>query len=310
MSERQQSGAAALSQSTSQSLPYAVVDVFTSQPFSGNPLAVVLDAEGLSTEQMQKIAGEFNLSETAFPLRPTDEERSEGADYTLRIFTPDVELPFAGHPSVGSAWWLTQLGRIEPGVVHQKCGAGLLPIEVDETSARLTGGDALVSDPVVAGPALAAVGLVEADLVDREVRIASAGLAYAIVFVTPGALARCRPDIGVLRESFSYPSPATGVYVVAWDGIARHARARMFAGDIGTPEDPATGSAALALGALLVARGECAEGVSTFTLDQGVDMGRASRLEITCHVASGITKSLQVSGSAVLIAEGHIAVPE
>lgn len=310
MSERQQSGATAPSQSSSKSLPYAVVDVFTSQPFSGNPLAVVLDAEGLSTEQMQKIAGEFNLSETAFPMRPTDDERSEGADYTLRIFTPDVELPFAGHPSVGSAWWLTQLGRIEPGVVHQKCGAGLLPIEVDETAARLTGGVASVSDPVAAGPALAAVGLVEADLVHREVRIASAGLAYAIVFVTPEALARCRPDIGVLRESFSYPSPATGVYVVAWDGVARHARARMFAGDIGTPEDPATGSAALALGALLVARGECAEGVSTFTVDQGVDMGRASRLEITCDVASGATTSLQVSGSAVRIAEGRIAVPE
>jgi trans-2,3-dihydro-3-hydroxyanthranilate isomerase len=310
VSERQQPEPAALSASVSQSLPYAVIDVFTDKPFSGNPLAVVLDAEGLSTEQMQQIAGEFNLSETAFPLRPTDDERSEGADYTLRIFTPDVELPFAGHPSVGSAWWLAQLGRIERGVVHQRCGAGLLPIDVDEQSARLTGGAASVSEPIAARPALAAVGLDHADLVDREVRIASAGLAYAIVFVTPEAIARCRPDVSVLRESFSYPSPATGVYVVAWDGVERHARARMFAGDIGTPEDPATGSAALALGALLVARGECADGVTTFTVEQGVDMGRASRLEITCDVASGTATSLQVSGKAVLIAEGHIAVPE
>ena len=306
MSEREHVGSAALSAS----LPYVVIDVFTDQPFSGNPLAVVLDAEGCSTEQMQQIAGEFNLSETAFPMRPTDAERSEGADYRLRIFTPDVELPFAGHPSVGSAWWLAQIGRIEPGIVHQRCGAGLLPIEVDERSAKLTGGAASVSDPIAPGPALAAVGLNDSDLVDRDVQIASAGLGYAIVFVTPESIARCQPDISVLRESFSYPSPATGVYVVAWDRVARHARARMFAGDIGTPEDPATGSAALALGALLVARGECAEGVTTFTVDQGVDMGRPSRLEITCDVASGSAKSLQVSGSAVLIAEGRIAVPE
>jgi len=306
VSEREQVGSAALSAS----LPYVVIDVFTDQPFSGNPLAVVLDAEDLSTQQMQLIASEFNLSETAFPIQPTDAERSEGADYRLRIFTPDVELPFAGHPSVGSAWWLAQIGRIEPGIVHQRCGAGLLPIEVDERSAKLTGGEASVSDPIAPGPALAAVGLNDSDLVDRDVQIASAGLGYAIVFVTPESIARCQPNSSVLRESFSYPSPATGVYVVAWDSAARHARARMFAGDIGTPEDPATGSAALALGALLVARGECDEGVTTFTIDQGVDMGRPSRLEITCDVVSGSAESLQVSGSAVLIAEGRIAVPE
>lgn len=305
MSEREQAEPAALSAS----LPYVVIDVFTDQPFSGNPLAVVLDAEALSTQQMQQIAGEFNLSETAFPLRPTDAERSEGADYTLRIFTPDVELPFAGHPSVGSAWWLAQIGRVEPGVVHQRCGAGLLPIEVDERSAKLTGGAASVSEPISPGSALAAVGLDDSDLVEPHAQIASAGLAYAIVFVTPEAIARCQPNISVLRESFSYPSPATGVYVVAWDAAARHAQARMFAGDIGTPEDPATGSAALALGALLVARGECPDGVTTFTVEQGMHMGRASRLEVTCDVASGITQSLQVSGGAVLIAEGRLAVP-
>ena len=304
MSDRDQSAAV-----LPVSLPYVVIDVFTDQPFSGNPLAVVLDAERLSKDQMQQIASEFNLSETAFPLRPSDQERSEGADYTLRIFTPDVELPFAGHPSVGSAWWLAQIGRVERGVVHQRCGAGLLPVEVDERSAKLTGGTASVSDPMSPAKALAAAGLQESDLAETEAQIASTGLAYAVIFVSPEAIPRCRPDIGVLRESFSYPSPATGVYVVAWDRRACHARARMFAGDIGTPEDPATGSAALALGALLVARGEFDDGVTTFTVDQGVDMGRASQLEVTCDVASRAAKSLQVSGRAVLVAEGHIAVP-
>src|SRR4051812_34577963 len=98
-------------------LHYRVVDVFTDRPFAGNPLAVVLDADDLDTAELATIARQFNLSETAFPLLPTDDERAAGADYRLRVFTPVVELPFAGHPSIGAAWVLTQLGRIEPGEV-------------------------------------------------------------------------------------------------------------------------------------------------------------------------------------------------
>ena len=294
---------------SSETLPYVVLDVFTDRPYAGNPLAVVMDGENLTTDQMQRMAREFNLSETAFPLRPNESERVAGADYVLRIFTPEVELPFAGHPSVGSAWWLAQTGRIETGTVNQLCGEGLLPLEVSEHSATLTGGEARVGEPVRPEAALLAVGLDTSALADPEVRVASTGRGYAVLFVKPEYIARCRPDMQVLKAEFSHPHEATGVYVVAWDASTRHAQARMFAGDIGSPEDPATGSAALALGARLVAGGEFADGRTTFTIDQGVEIGRPSRLSVTCDVHAGRAESLQVSGGAVLVSQGVIAIP-
>lgn len=290
-------------------LPYVILDVFTERPFAGNPLAVVMDAEGLTDEQMLQITREFNLSETAFPLRPTEVERAAGADYVLRIFTPGSEVPFAGHPSVGSAWWLAHTGQIPMGQVGQQCGVGVLPVSVTPAGATLTAGPATVSGPIAAERPLVAVGLDHDDLVDSEVWIASTGLAYAVLFVQPDALARCRPDMTVLREEFCYPQLATGVYVVVWDADRRHALARMFAGDIGSPEDPATGSAALALGALLVARGDFADGRHEVTVDQGVEMARPSRLTLACEVTSGVLQHLQVSGSVVKVAEGTIVVP-
>jgi trans-2,3-dihydro-3-hydroxyanthranilate isomerase len=162
-----------------------------------------------------------------------------------------------------------------------------------------------VLDP---SPALAAVSL-PPEAMTGEVRVSSTGLAFAVLFVAPDHLADCVPDTAVLRREFSYPNEATGVYVVAWDPDARHARARMFAGDIGSPEDPATGSAALALAARLVSDGEFADGVTSFTIDQGVEMGRPSRLVVTCEVAGGEATKLQVGGGAVLTAQGTIAVP-
>lgn len=290
-------------------LPYAILDVFTERPFSGNPLAVVSGAENLDLAQMQAVARQFNLSETAFPMPVSDAERAAGAHYRLRIFTPEVEIPFAGHPSVGSAWWLAASGQIPLGPVGQLCGAGLLPVDVTSSGATLTAGPASVSDPIAPDEALAAVGLTHGDLASGDVRIASTGLPFAVLVVAQDALGRCSPDLALLRRHFSHPQPATGVYVVAWDAPAKHARARMFAGDIGSPEDPATGSAALALGALLAARGDLGDDGGRFTVDQGVEMGRPSQLTVSCEMESGRLVRLQVTGSAVLVAEGRIAVP-
>lgn len=291
------------------SLPYVILDVFTDRPFAGNPLAVVMGAEGLTGEQMLQITREFNLSETAYPLQPTEVERATGADYVLRIFTPGSEVPFAGHPSVGTAWCLAHTGQIPLGNVRQQCGVGLLPVEVSATGASLTAGPATVTGPIDAGRALAAVGLASSDLVNVDVRIASTGLAYAVLFVHPDALGRCQPDMAVLRAEFAYPQAATGVYVVAWDGERRHAGARMFAGDLGQAEDAATGSAALALGALLVDQGHFTDGSHEVTIDQGVEMGRPSRLTVTCDVVSGALARLRVSGCVVKVAEGSVVVP-
>ena len=115
-------------------LSYEVVDVFAPRPFAGNPLAVVLDAAGLSTAQCQALATEFHLSETTFVTAVGD------GGYQVRIFTPDTELPFAGHPSVGTAHTVVRLGLLPAGTVQQRCGVGVVPVEVSATGARLTGG--------------------------------------------------------------------------------------------------------------------------------------------------------------------------
>ncbi|MCW2665927.1 MAG: phenazine biosynthesis protein PhzF family, partial [Frankiales bacterium] len=216
------------------SLSYEVVDVFTDRAFTGNPLAVVLDTDGMPTTALQSLAREFNLSETAFPQRSDD----PAADYRLRIFTPAVELPFAGHPSVGAAWVLARLGRVARGRVVQECGAGLLPLEIGEDEVRLTGGAASTGDELDPAPLLAAVGLTGADLAGTPPRACGTGIDFAYLHVQPDALARTRPDLALLAEL-----GRAGVSVFALGGSA--VRARVFAGGVGVAEDPATGSAAL-----------------------------------------------------------------
>ncbi|MFL6179288.1 MAG: PhzF family phenazine biosynthesis isomerase, partial [Actinomycetes bacterium] len=201
-------------------------------------------------------------------------------------------------------------GRIGSGLVHQLCGEGLLPLEVSDRGATLTGGTPRVGEPVSPTAALAAVGLGADALTDRQVRVSTTGLPYAVLFVRPEQVTRCRPNMQVLKDEFSHPQDATGVFVVAWDASARHAHARMFAGDLGSPEDPATGSAALALAARLVAEGEFPDGQTTFTVDQGIEMGRPSRLTVICDVVAGKADRLQVSGGAVLVSEGTVRVPK
>jgi trans-2,3-dihydro-3-hydroxyanthranilate isomerase len=287
-------------------LPYHVVDVFAQAPFEGNPLAVVLDAEALSGEQMQQLADEFHLSETAFPLRPTAEEAERGVDYRLRIFTPVHELPFAGHPSVGSAWLMARLGRVATGTVLQACGAGDLPLDIsaDGGPVELTAGTPSWSEPVDPPDALAAVGLDRDALGAEPARLCSTGLGYLVVPVRADALARCEPDVAALRRI------GDGVLVVAWDGATASARARMFAGDLGTPEDPATGSAATAFGVWLTVCGLVpGDGESRYTVHQGVEMGRPSLLSCRVDATDGRPSRVRVSGAVEPVAEGRVVVP-
>ena len=282
-------------------LAYEVVDVFTDRPFAGNPLAVVLDADDLPTAALQAIASEFHLSETAFPMQPT----AAGADYRLRIFTPTTELPFAGHPSVGSAWVLAGLGRIEPGRVVQECGAGLLSLEVapDRGPVALTGGTPTSGDERDPAPILAAIGLDAADLAGHPTRTCGTGLPWTYLSVTRDAVPRAEPNVAALRAA------AGDVLIVAWDPHARTAYARGFAAEAGVPEDPATGSAALGLGVWLAANGLVGEGDTAYSIDQGVDMGRPSRLECVVTVESGAATRCQVRGDVVPVARGELVRP-
>jgi trans-2,3-dihydro-3-hydroxyanthranilate isomerase len=280
------------------SLPYEIVDVFTDRPFTGNPLAVVYDAESLGTDQLQALAREFNLSETVFVLPPTKAE----ATYRARIFTPGEELPFAGHPSVGAAVAYSRRTGTGAGEVVQECAAGLLPIVVHEDgAATLTGGTPTVSPEEDPAPLLSTATLPADDYAGPAPRTAGCGLEFPYLSVRPDALARAKPN------------PTTGVRMVtvfAWDPDTRTAHTRVFCPGVGVPEDPATGSSALGFGVWLVASGLLpGDGRSSYTVRQGIEMHRPSTLECTVTAADGVAVSATVTGHAVPVAHGEITVP-
>lgn len=282
-------------------LRYDVVDVFTTTPFAGNPLAVVHGADGLPDEALQALAREFNLSETAFPLPATQ----PGADYRVRIFTPAVELPFAGHPSVGTAWVLARDGVLAPGEVTQECGAGLLPLRVDGAGAELTGAAPHLGEQRDALPLAAAVGLDPEDVDKRGApgRV-GCGIDFTVLPVQPDAVARAVPDAAALMAL----DLGTGLVVGALDGPNVHVR--VFGPGVDVAEDPATGSAALALGVWLVDRGVLPPiGGSGYYVSQGAEVGRPSTLD--CHVdaVAGAAVRVTVHGGVVPVARGEIAVP-
>ncbi|MDP9101796.1 MAG: PhzF family phenazine biosynthesis protein [Actinomycetota bacterium] len=278
-------------------LRYQVVDVFAERAFAGNPLAVVFDADGLSATQMQALAREFNLSETSFLHAPPP-----GADYGVRIFTPTVELPFAGHPSVGAAWALHSAGRLPAGQVVQSCGAGLLGVSVSGDGAVLTGGTPSVGAPLDPGPLLAAVGLSTQDLVGVAPRSCGAGIEFAFLLVHDDAVARADPDLAALRRLGGY-----GIAVSAFAHSRAHSR--VFAGGAGVLEDPATGSAALGFGVFLAASGLLEEGRQSYVVEQGREMGRPSLLSCTVDVTDGRAVSGSVGGRVVAVAAGEIRRP-
>ena len=282
------------------SLTYHVVDVFTSRAFAGNGLAVVLDADELSTGQMQAMAREFNLSETTFVLTPTTPD----ATYRVRIFTPSAELPFAGHPSVGTAWTLKNLSRFGDGRVVQECGAGLLPLEISGDRVELTGGAITQSEPIDPEPLLAAVGLTDADLAGSAPRRCGAGLDWTYLHVNDGAVARVSIDLAQLTVL-----PPSGVYVFSYDGSGVHSRC--FAAGLGVAEDPATGSAAVGLGVYLVAAELLpGDGTSAYDIRQGIEMGRPSTLHGTVIAEGGRAVQVKVAGKTVPVATGTIIAPE
>lgn len=283
-------------------LRYEIVDVFTDTPFAGNPLAVVLDADDLTSGQMQTLAREFQLSETAFPLP------SQVADYRLRIFTPDTELPFAGHPSIGSAHTLARLGRIGTGRVTQECGAGVLPLEVGQTSATLTGGTPVLGDVQPARPLAHAVGLGDDDLTPEASRTAGCGLDFGYLPVRADAVARAVPDGRALSALAAAGSG--GLMVLAWDPERRSAHVRVFGAAVGVAEDPATGSAALGMGVFLVGAGLLpGDTTSSYTVRQGAELLRPSLLRCSVTAREGVVTAATVTGGVVPIASGTISRP-
>ncbi|MFD2090770.1 PhzF family phenazine biosynthesis protein [Blastococcus deserti] len=285
-----------------ENLDYEVVDVFAPRAFAGNPLAVVFDADTLTTEQCQALAFEFHLSETSFVCAPTE----PGADYRVRIFTPFAELPFAGHPSVGAAHTLVRTGRLGGGTVRQECGLGVLDLEVGEDGARLTGGRPTLEDGPAPEELAVALGLSAADTTGLPADVAGCGLPFAYLSVRPDMVDRAVPD----QRALDSLGVGEGVSVLSWDAATSTAYARVFAGDLRWGEDPATGSAALGTGVWLVESGLLAgEGTSSYVVRQGEKLGRPSVLECTVTASGGRAVSATVRGAVVPVAGGRIRVP-
>jgi trans-2,3-dihydro-3-hydroxyanthranilate isomerase len=296
------SGKATVGAVTGPELQYEVVDVFAPRAYAGNPLAVVFDADELTTEQCQALAFEFHLSETSFLCAPTE----AGADYKVRIFTPYTELPFAGHPSVGAAHTLVRTGRLPAGTLHQECGAGVLPIAVDDDGATLTGGRPTLEDGPDPAVLAQAMGLSAADAVGLPAYVAGCGLPFTYLAVRREVVDEARPEPALLGEL----GVGEGVSVLSWDAATSTVYARVFANDLNWGEDPATGSAALGTGVWLVANELLSpDGTDSYVVRQGEWMGRPSVLTCTVTARGGRAESATVQGAVVPVAAGRIRVP-
>ena len=299
-------------------LNYFVVDVFTTEPLSGNPLAVVMNTRGLTTERMQAIAREFNLSETTFvERRPAAIERADGV--RVRIFTPREELPFAGHPTLGTASVLKANApeTVRGDTVTLALEVGPVPVRFEESSAGSAGlfGEMTQRDPEFGAEldptVVARLAGLQADDLDPALppQVVSTGTAFAIVALrSESALSRLKVDqeeaTAWLRER-----GARWLYVLAPDPNQNQEktkfRARMqFYGG----EDPATGSAAGCAIAYLVARGAVSSGARVH-LRQGVEMGRPSDLFLSAKRESAKVGDVRVAGSTVLVAKGQLFLP-
>lgn len=293
---------------------FHTLDVFTDTRFGGNPLAVVLDADGLSSERMQIIAAEFNISETVFVLKPA----VSGANRKkLRIFTPAIELPFAGHPTVGASYLLAKLGLVELDAAHPAMvleeGVGDVPVTVLMDAKGLRATRMAVPrmpergpQPPPAAELAAMLSLAAADLLPGHAAW-SCGVPFLFIPVRDReALARVKLRTDLWEKLLS-KWWAKSVFLFTTDTVSKDAQlhARMFAPAMGVAEDPATGSAASALAGWLQER-DPRDGTRRWMIEQGFEMGRASHIELEADVSQGRVVAIRVGGGSVLVTEGWI----
>lgn len=299
---------------------FAVLDVFTDTALSGNGLAVVLDAEGLSDERMQQIARGFNLSETVFVLP------AEGNGHTakVRIFTPARELPFAGHPTVGTAVLLAarKLGSIagqcdamivlEETVGPVRCGVVLHPGKAGYAEFDVPRKPAEIATTIDKDAVAAALGLLPREI-GFENHIPSAfeaGVPFTFVPVHDLAVIdRVKPVRALWNAAFAGSTPGS-VFVYCRETVKHDAafHARMFSPEMGIDEDPATGAAVAAFAGVVQRFDEPTDGRHVLPVEQGVEMGRPSLIRLEIESLAGALKAVRIGGSAVLVAEGDLHV--
>jgi trans-2,3-dihydro-3-hydroxyanthranilate isomerase len=289
-------------------------DVFTDVRFGGNPLAVLPDAEGLSSREMQQIAREFNYSESTFVLPAT-----QGHTRQVRIFTPTQEIPFAGHPNIGTAFVLASTGELErigdeTDIAFEE-KAGLVPITIRKIDGRIWGElkapEALsIGQTISVDLAASALSLSPEEIVTgtHQPQLASVGLPFIMVELGDrAALENARPNIPVLEEIHKLGiMPDIHVYTLVEDEF--DIRTRMFAPLDGIPEDPATGSANCALAAMLTHYKLEADGEYRWRIAQGVEMKRPSVLDARTEKRAGAVTGVWIAGYCVMVSEGSIEV--
>jgi trans-2,3-dihydro-3-hydroxyanthranilate isomerase len=302
---------------------FVTLDVFTDSAFGGNPLAVLPDARGLSARQMQAVAREFNYSETTFVLPPEDANHTR----KVRIFTPLSELPFAGHPNVGTAVALARLGTIGEVAAGQRIlfeeGAGLVSLTLQGRGGDIDAAEFVApvincfEEEVPVAEAAEALGLSTEHVVTEHhpPRVVACGVRFLYVELR---------DLDALAASEAAPMPVTRISVArGLDGVfpyvrCRHGsgngdgtdlRARMYAPVHGVMEDPATGSANAGLANLLASLDGESDGTLCWSVAQGIEMRRPSRLELTAERRAGRVVEVRVAGGAVVVCRGQIDVP-
>jgi trans-2,3-dihydro-3-hydroxyanthranilate isomerase len=276
---------------------YVICDVFTDRPLAGNQLAVFTDARGLDDARMQALAREMNFSETVFVLPPDAEGHAR-----IRIFTPSTELPFAGHPTLGTAFVLA--GPMQLPEIHLETGSGIVPVRLEREGPRIVFG--WMSQPLPSvepyvgeGELLATIGVDHSEL---PVEVYDNGIRHVYVCLrTEAEVAAVEPDLAALARSFS------GLGVNCFAGADNRWKTRMFAPSSGVAEDPATGSAAGPLAVHLARHGRIEFG-DEIEIAQGVEVGRPSTLYARATGSRGRLERVEVGGSAVIVARGEFSL--
>jgi trans-2,3-dihydro-3-hydroxyanthranilate isomerase len=292
---------------------FVTLDVFTESRFAGNPLAVVLESDGLEKSDMQAIAREFNLAETVFVMQPA----YAGHRALLRIFTPQTELPFAGHPTVGTAVLLGCMSGYNLGTHDMVLEETVGPVHcVVEPRGEGHGHASFVLPrlPEKAGgapgveEAAAALGLNAGDIGFGEPSVWSAGVPVNIVPVRDlEAIARAVPDAARFDATFGKTGRGIAYLFCGETSVnGHHFHARMFAPKLGIQEDPATGAAAAAFAGLVAETTRPDDGTHRFVIEQGYEMGRPSQIELGMTIENGALISATIGGSAVIVSDGHI----
>jgi trans-2,3-dihydro-3-hydroxyanthranilate isomerase len=276
---------------------YAIADVFTDRPLQGNPVAVFTDAQGVGGETMQRAARELNLSETVFVLPPDD---GDDADARIRIFTPSLELPFAGHPTLGTAFVLGAARGLD--TVRLRCDAGLVPVQLRREGDAVVYGE--MEQPIPTweplshqSDLLAALGVNASGL---PIDVYDNGPRHTFVELSDdAAVAALEPD---LRALLAVGTLGVSCFSVSPDGA--RVKTRMFGPALGVAEDPATGSAAGPLAVHLARHGRTRFG-QPIEIHQGVEIGRPSVLHAVAEGSAGAVTRVAVGGAAVVVARGE-----